>query len=452
MNESPAITRSRRINPTLSVEAEFRTLNEGRDVTTLFVLQRDPELVDWLISFVDYYLVQQGKLAGPKRIAPPPGGDIRQRLTRGGVILVERRPDGGAAMRLNPEQSIWLNIKVRLANRPSCRSAVAIYDDPEVGRWLLGHLADPANPEAGYPATKETLGRLADMGVLVDEAPPEDVYFPDPRADEDPVAELATASATFEQVGGGELPPAVADILGRHVPDLPPDTGMIWGQDAGTGLVFPSRLPDGVAARDLCGDAGNAASAREQQWIRQRDEAGRSLAKAHYAVLREIIPPAQQPRLRRYVRDLVDRGYFPPLDDGQVELRSSIHNQPTITSFHNALARLVSSICGESVTGSFAYLACYHAGAVLDRHIDREQCAYNLSLVLDMDGQDGEPDPWPVYLELDGRPQVAHLQIGDGLLYSGANVYHWRDALPDGQQAIIGLFFFVPEAFAGSLH
>ena len=43
------------------------------------------------------------------------------------------------------------------------------------------------------------------------------------------------------------------------------------------------------------------------------------------------------------------------------------------------------------------------------------------------------------------------LQVGDGLVYSGTDLWHWRDALPPGQRAIVCFFHFVPGDFAGSL-
>jgi hypothetical protein len=69
-----------------------------------------------------------------------------------------------------------------------------------------------------------------------------------------------------------------------------------------------------------------------------------------------------------------------------------------------------------------------------------------------MEGSDGDPDPWPIYLEINNQPVVIHLSVGDGILYSGTEVLHWRDALPEGQRAIVCFFHFVGEDFRGSLH
>jgi len=68
-----------------------------------------------------------------------------------------------------------------------------------------------------------------------------------------------------------------------------------------------------------------------------------------------------------------------------------------------------------------------------------------------MANSQGDPKPWPIYLEVDGQPSAKHLQTGDGLLYSGSEIWHWREALPEGQRAIICFYHFVPTSFSGSL-
>ena len=105
----------------------------------------------------------------------------------------------------------------------------------------------------------------------------------------------------------------------------------------------------------------------------------------------------------------------------------------------------------SAVIASYCYLSCYEAGSVLARHKDRPQCAYNLSLVLDMTGPVGEPEPWPIYVEIDGHPEPILLRVGDAVAYSGTELWHWREALPWGQRAIVCFFHFVPEDFSGSL-
>ena len=438
------------INPALSVEAQFLGPVPGdgdNDVrTTRFVLGQEPEVAAWLLTIIDFILFRQGRLAGERGIAPPPGGEALQRLIAGAVVLTDQRPDGQLALRLNPGLEVRLNLGARLPGKPTQTAALPLAAEPELARWLVSRALD-TGPHEVPQSLVETMRK---HGILVTESPPPEAYFPDPELPADPNTELATAARVVAQAAGQKNVPAeIRQVIGRHTPRLPPSTNLLWGIDAGSGLALPT-----LAGRALADNfRGALADARAAAWERQQLAARTMLCDHHYAVLREILPPAPRARLRRYVRQLVERGYFPALGDGQVELRSALHNEPTIAALHRGLAAILSSLCGESLQASYCYLSCYEAGAVLERHKDRPQCRYNLSLVLDMQGPDAtaEPEPWPIYLEIDGQPEAVLLQVGDGLAYSGTDIWHWRDALPAGQRAIVCFFHFVPGDFSGSL-
>ena len=432
------------VNPALTVEARFVCPVEDDARTSRFVLSQNPEIAAWLLTILDYILSRLGKLAGERPIAGPPGGETLQRLIAGAVILPGQRPDGGLALRLNPGVEVRLWFSARRPGQPAHTASINMAEEPDLARWLLTRWL-PGEQSAPSPALADDLRRHA---LLMTDLPPPAACFPDPARRGDPATELASATSVVLQPAGQPVPAEIRELLGRHTPALPEGAGIAWGVDAGTGLAFPSLLetPTMAPAR------GSAAAHRAASWDRQREDARRDLREHRYAVLREILPPVPRAALRTYVRQLVQAGYFPVLGDGQVELRSAIHNEPTIASLHRGLAAILGSI-GATTQASYCYLSCYEAGAVLPPHKDRPQCLYNLSLVLDMQEVDSgrEPEPWPIYLEVDGQPRAVHLQVGDGLVYSGTEVLHWRDALPPGQRAIVCFFHFVPTDFAGSL-
>jgi hypothetical protein len=438
------------VNPALTVQAYFMVPVEGDYRRTQFRLRDYPDVALWLLSFVEHLMARQGKLRGEHRVADPPGGSTRQALLDGGVLLTQRQPDGRTTLRLNPAMEMGLYVHARVPGRPAVDTAFNLGGDPELSRWLLNqHVPGNATPD---PATlsPELVASLRRNGALVDELPPPDACFPDPEAPVDTAAELATMERVIPQAAGQPLPPAVRVALGAHTPALPRGVPLLWGEDAGTGLVFPVIAPAGSPVPTM---PGPAAAARAAFWDRQRAEAAVSLKERRYATLREIIPPAQRVQLRHYVRQLVARGYFPELGvDLQVARRASIHKEPTLGALHRSLATLFSRIAGQPLIGSFCQLGVYEEGAVLERHTDRPQCILNLSLVLDMSGPAGEPDPWPIYMAVNGETVAVDLEVGDGLIYSGVEIEHWRDPLPPGQRAIAGFFFFVPPDFRGTLN
>src|SRR5205085_12676542 len=124
---------------------------------------------------------------------------------------------------------------------------------------------------------------------------------------------------------------------------------------------------------------------------------------------------------------------------------------------------------------SYVYAASYKEGAVLDPHVDREQCEYSISLQVDYypEPLDGI-SPWPLFLEPfvppkdasasdrrfeqsefksdDELKRAVHLANGDGLLYKGRELVHYRNALPDGNRSTSLFFHYVSESFSGTLN
>jgi alkylated DNA repair dioxygenase AlkB len=78
----------------------------------------------------------------------------------------------------------------------------------------------------------------------------------------------------------------------------------------------------------------------------------------------------------------------------------------------------------------FTYLRVYDPGAILGTHRDQPSCRWNVDLVVG-----GEPRPerrnaWPLWLDGRRGPEPVRLGLGDGLLYRGDRLQHWRHAQP----------------------
>jgi hypothetical protein len=437
------------LNPTLSVLAYFVVPDGDHVRRTRLPLADHPEVAAWLLTVLDYLLSVQAGRTGEKQIAQPPGGAAGEAFVRGGVILVNQRPDGGLALQLNPQLDALLEINARRRGQPAANVQFALMQNPGLSRWLLtASLAGGFQPTSPDPTL---LDALRQCGALLTDEPPPAAWFPDPDAPVDLAAELAVMSRVIAQPAGTPVPTEVRNVLGRHTPALPPGVDIAWVEDAGTGMMYPVCLAPGQSADAAV--PGHEAPTRAAAWAAQREAARESMRSHGYALLRGVIPPAQRQALRRYVRQLRERGYFPDLDDGQVKLRASIHNEPTISALHKGLAGIINTIGPEPVIASYCFLSCYESGAVLDRHLDRPQCRYNICFVLDMQylDRDEEPEPWPIYLELEGKPVAALMQVGDGVYFSGANIWHWRDALPPGRRVVVCFSHYVPEAYTGSL-
>ena len=79
--------------------------------------------------------------------------------------------------------------------------------------------------------------------------------------------------------------------------------------------------------------------------------------------------------------------------------------------------------------------------------MDREQCDYTLSLLIDESPRHGEP--WPLYFQApDGRHEVVQA-VDDGVLFRGCELPHWRAVATADHEQINLLFHFVPSEWAG---
>jgi hypothetical protein len=107
---------------------------------------------------------------------------------------------------------------------------------------------------------------------------------------------------------------------------------------------------------------------------------------------------------------------------------------------------------GEPVKPSYVYLASYMSGADLKKHTDREQCEFSVTLCLDFSPEPALATSWPIRLDSSSGTVTAHQALGDGLVYRGTRVPHYRDVLPQGFTSTSLFFHYVPEDFSGRLN
>jgi hypothetical protein len=238
---------------------------------------------------------------------------------------------------------------------------------------------------------------------------------------------------------GVELEYEIAPALARQIRAL------------GSGSLTPAQLaPDlarALAASELL-IGRDAVAAGAVQHAADRAQ----LAALGYVVLPDLVPPATVAPLRHYVRSLHREGYFmagdPQIADG---LRDIIHNEPVVRELHRRLAAVVSAMAGEELKPSYSVLARYAPGAILRRHVDRAQCAWNVSLAVDESPALEPAQRWPLCFDVAGVVHEARLGPGDAAIYRGTGTPHWRPAQPAGQSSMFVFFHFVASDFTGSL-
>jgi hypothetical protein len=111
----------------------------------------------------------------------------------------------------------------------------------------------------------------------------------------------------------------------------------------------------------------------------------------------------------------------------------------------------VTAFAGEPVKPSYVYLASYQSGAILEKHTDREQCEFSMTLCLDYSPEPRHATPWPLHLHKKSGKVTVFQAIGDALLYRGCQLPHSRNRLAEGQTSTSIFFHYVREDFTGSL-
>jgi hypothetical protein len=271
----------------------------------------------------------------------------------------------------------------------------------------------------------------------------------------------------------GESPPEIpTPVFGEHGPMSPGKT--VWIRDPGSLALRPFWLGhelasalDGVHPGDPAPFAlsrrarrtllmaellvpDNYVSARREQWDETVSVAGAHFRAHSYAPVGRLIHPFHVAALRRYYRQQLRTGKL-RLGDSQTPLRYIAYNDPVSHFFHRQLTAAISAIVGEPLKASYMYLAAYQPGAILEKHTDREQCEFSLTLCLDYSPEPCHATPWPIHLHKRSGTVTVFQAIGDALLYRGCQLPHSRGMLPRGHTSTSIIFHYVREDFAGSL-
>lgn len=212
--------------------------------------------------------------------------------------------------------------------------------------------------------------------------------------------------------------------------------------------VLPSRAINTLAlARVLVSPEGEAR--RREDW-RRTVANGAEMFRKGYAAVAGLLHPFHISALRRYYRYRIRKGLL-QLGDVQSARRYVAHNESIARFFHHQLTAVVGAIVGETVKPSYVFLASYQSGADLPRHTDRPQCEFSVSLLVDFSPEPERQSRWPILLETPSGVVTIHQAIGDGLVYRGRDVPHYRDRQPEGCTSTSLFFHYVRESFDGPL-
>jgi len=125
-------------------------------------------------------------------------------------------------------------------------------------------------------------------------------------------------------------------------------------------------------------------------------------------------------------------------DEIQVAGSLSRYNIPYLKPAHQDVQQAVQGIIGEKLYPTYYYDRFYFKGQELSKHTDRGACeisvTVNISHNLDYD--------WPIFFEIDGEERQFTMQPGDGVIYHGITLPHWREPMTGGKHSYFHQAFF----------
>ncbi len=320
--------------------------------------------------------------------------------------------------------------------------------------------------DAPLPVDDATAAELADFGVLVRRAEaPREVAFS--ATLHDPLNETVVPPRTLvvnRRVRIDDAPAGRPHARGRAAWVVDPVRGIelpYWIDAAEERAIERALTRGGIpSSRVMRQSLVNAgilhdpeATAVARRRLARRMASSRTRLVSHgYMAFVDLLPALFVAALRRYFRAIVEEGYL-PFGDGEPEARYFMHNEPLGTWLHRRIEPLVARAVSRPIKRSYSYTISYTEGAVLRLHTDRPQCEYTLSLAIDATPDAGREQAWPLCLDSKADRGVVAFRLapGDGLLFRGRELPHFRDELGTGRTAASVLFHFVDENFQGTL-
>ena len=154
--------------------------------------------------------------------------------------------------------------------------------------------------------------------------------------------------------------------------------------------------------------------------------------KQGYLVIKNLIDPkklyCEVPEIRGQINyhGKLDKFTYVPLES-QVEGSLARYYYPSYKEAYYEVKNKLQEIIKSSLSPTYYYDRYYFPGMELTKHADRDACEISVSIHIGTNIK----TKWPFKLiDVEGNEQALFLEPGDGLLYKGCELCHWRDPMP----------------------
>jgi hypothetical protein len=170
-----------------------------------------------------------------------------------------------------------------------------------------------------------------------------------------------------------------------------------------------------------------------------------------YVVLNNLISKGEASSLTGILREYLENNDAKP--DSLCPKSKAVHGLAQLDELLERLTPVVCEASGKNLVPTYSYARMYVNGEVLAKHRDRPACQYSVTLCLGMDAK-----PWPIFMaplannssgtpfdagggetQYMGKPSSVELGVGDGVLYLGMDMVHYREPFEGEWQAQVFL-------------
>jgi hypothetical protein len=144
---------------------------------------------------------------------------------------------------------------------------------------------------------------------------------------------------------------------------------------------------------------------------------------AGYCVLHRLLPEPVRDFLHEYARKAARSGRL-NTGDSQLPDTPSCYADPFMESVLQMLLPQVAEASGLPLFPTYSYFRVYKHGDLLRAHLDRPSCEVSVTISIGYEADAA----WPVWIDRKGTPIPIELRPGDGMVYRGTEVRHWREA------------------------
>ena len=151
--------------------------------------------------------------------------------------------------------------------------------------------------------------------------------------------------------------------------------------------------------------------------------AAKRFREKRYLFVKGLLPPALLEYLQAYYPILLANDRFTHDDNCPASL--SLGGDPALDALLEWIRPELGRLVGLSLAPTYSYTRRYAKGDVLHRHVDRDACEISVTVSIQIPKGAG---PSVIYLKPpNGEETRVEMFEGDGCVYAGTEVEHWRD-------------------------